>query len=379
MKSIAVLGSTGSIGRQTLDVVRAFPEHFEVFALVAGRNVDLLQKQAWEFRPEFVYSANTEVVGSLPPETKCIGTIGEIVTHQSVDLVVQGMVGNVGLVPTMDSLKAGKIVALANKEPIVIAGGLLQEYVKEFGGMLIPVDSEPSAILQCLQGERLPEDVKRLIITASGGPFRKRDLQTMDSITIQEALNHPTWRMGDKITIDSATLMNKAFEVIEAHWLFEMPWEKIEVVVHPESIIHSMVEFQDGTFKAQLGPADMRLPIQYALFYPRHVENPNLSRFDPAATSKLTFEPLEGSRYPCFSLGVQAGIKGATYPAVLSAADEIAVQLFLDKKIKFCDIHGLISKILDKHVPVNHPKIEDILESDSWARFAIAQEMALIS
>ena len=379
MKSIAVLGSTGSIGQQTLDVVRAFPEDFRVFALVAGRNVELLQRQAWEFRPEFVFSTKMEVAESLPPETKYIGEISEIVSHPSVDLVIQGMVGNVGLLPTMDSLKAGKIVALANKEPIVIAGGFLKEYVKEFGGMLIPVDSEPSAILQCLQGERLPEDVRRLIITASGGPFRKRDLETMDSITVQEALNHPTWRMGDKITIDSATLMNKAFEVIEAHWLFEMPWEKIEVVIHPESIIHSMVEFQDGTLKAQLGPADMRLPIQYALFYPRHVGNPNLARFDPLETSKLTFEPLEGLRYPCFSLGIQAGKTGATYPAVLSAADEIAVKLFLENKISFSDIHGLISKILDKHVPVNHPSIEDILEADNWARSAITKEMALMS
>ncbi len=379
MKSIAVLGSTGSIGRQTLDVVKAFPDTFKVYALVAGRNVELLQSQVWEFRPEFVFSTNPQALGSLPPETKFIDDIGEIVAHPSVDLVVQGMVGNVGLLPTIDSLKAGKVVALANKEPIVIAGELLQQYAKEFGGTLIPVDSEPSAIIQCVQGERIDEDVKRLIITASGGPFRKRDLQTMNLITVQEALNHPTWQMGEKITIDSATLMNKAFEVIEAHWLFEMPWEKIQVVIHPESIIHSMVEFNDGSIKAQLGPPDMRLPIQYALFYPRHFANPNLSTFDPIETSKLTFEPLEESRYPCFPLGVQAGKKGTSYPAVLSAADEVVVNYFLEERIRFVDIYGLISKVLDKHVPVVHPTIEDILEADRWARYTAAQEMALIS
>ena len=379
MKTIAVLGSTGSIGRQTLDVIRAFPDVFKVDALVAGRNVELLQSQIWEFRPKFVFSTNAESLGSLPPETKFIDEISEIVAHPSVDLVVQGMVGNVGLLPTIHSLKAGKIVALANKEPIVIAGELLQQCVKDFGGMLIPVDSEPSAIIQCIQGESANEDIKRLIITASGGPFRKRDLQTMNLITVQEALNHPTWRMGEKITIDSATLMNKAFEVIEAHWLFDMPWEKIQVVIHPESIIHSMVEFNDGSFKAQLGPADMRLPIQFALFYPRHVANPNLSRFDPIETSKLTFEPLVESRYPCFSLGVQAGMKGGSYPSVLSAADEVVVNFFLEKKIRFSDIHTLISNVLDKHVPVIHPTIEDILEADRWARYTVTQEMALIS
>lgn len=379
MKSIAVLGSTGSIGRQTLDVARSFPSDLEVFALSAGQNRELLLKQAWEFRPKLVSCNAFETSEFLPPETKLVADITEIVCHPSVELVVQGMVGNVGLIPTVDALRSGKRVALANKEPIVTAGQLLQEEARKFGGMIIPVDSEPSAITQCLQGERIPDDVKRIIITASGGPFRRRSLETMDVVTVQEALNHPTWRMGDKITIDSATLMNKAFEVIEAHWLFGIPWEQIVVVIHPESIIHSMVEFCDGSVKAQLGPTDMRLPIQYALFYPRHISNPNLSRFDPIQTGKLTFESLEILRYPCFSLGVEAGVKGGTYPAVLSAADEIAVKSFLGGKIKFRDIHGWISKVLDKHVPIYKPTIEDILEADQWARCTITQELALVS
>ena len=362
MKRIVVLGSTGSIGRQTLDIVRAFPEEFEVVGLAAGNNIELLNEQIKEFNPKHVCCID-------PPAQSFPGmeftSMEDMVCLDNVDQVMVALMGSVGLVPTLNALKAGKSVALSNKEPIVMAGGLIKEYASRYGGEVLPVDSEPSAIWQCLRGE--DNEILRLLITASGGPFRTTPLEEMGAVTPERALQHPTWQMGKKITIDSATLMNKAFEVIETHWLFSVPWERIEVVVHPQSTIHSMVEFEDGSVKAQMGPPDMRLPIQYALFYPKRLPNTMIPRLDTTKSHSLTFDPLEPERYPCFNLAISAGKQGGTYPAVLSAADEVAVQAFLDSKIGFTDIPKVIEKVLNEHESLPGDKAEDFLEADRWA------------
>ena len=325
MRKIVILGSTGSIGRQTLDIVRAFPDEFDVVGLAAGTNTGLLKEQMEEFQPDHVWSASAGA-GEFPGAAYT--PMEEMVTLARVDQVMVALMGSVGLIPTLNALEAGKQVALSNKEPIVMAGNLIKDYESRYGGRVLPVDSEPSAIWQCLQGE--DNEILRLMITASGGPFRTTPLEEMEHVTPEQALRHPTWKMGQKITIDSATLMNKAFEVIETHWLFGVPWERIEVVVHPQSTIHSMVEFADGSVKAQLGPPDMRLPIQYALFYPQRLPNSMIPRLDTSISHSLNFDPLEPKRYPCFSLAIEAARMGETYPAVLSAADEVAVQAFLD-------------------------------------------------
>jgi len=290
----------------------------------------------------------------------------EMVRHPDVDLVIVATTGRAGLGPTLEALRLGKPVALANKEVIVMAGDLVTSTAKEHGTPLLPVDSEPSAIWQCLQGEEQP--AKRLIITASGGPFRTREIAALHNVTPQEALAHPTWVMGPKITIDSSTLMNKGFEVIECHWLFDMPFERIDVVVHPQSIIHSMVELADGSVKAQMGPPDMRLPIQYAMLHPERAPNETLTAYDPLRQPSLTFESLDTVRYPCFKLALEAGRAGATFPAVLSAADEEAVGLFLRERIGFDDIHRLVSSVLEKHQPATNSSLESVLEADDWAR-----------
>ena len=375
MKRIVILGSTGSIGTQTLDVVRTFPEEFEVLGLSAWSNRDLLQQQAWEFRPPMIFHRDDGTPLELPPECRRVSSIEEMASHGDVELVVQGMVGNAGLLPTLAALQAGKQVALANKEPIVVAGELLTDEARRFGGEILPVDSEPSAIWQCLRGEAPEREIRRLFITASGGPFRKRPLEELTHVTPAEALRHPTWDMGSKITIDSSTLMNKGFEVIEAHWLFRVPWEQLEVVVHPQSIIHSMVEFTDGSVKAQLGWPDMRVPIQYAMFYPRRPHNPRVEAFDPVRSGPLTFEPLDEARYPCFTLALEAGRKGGTYPAVLSAADEVAVQRFLGGEIRFSSIHGVVAAVLDRHQASSNPTTEELLVADAWARQAAKEEV----
>jgi 1-deoxy-D-xylulose-5-phosphate reductoisomerase len=341
VKGLAILGSTGSVGKQTLEVIRSFPGEFSVMGLAAGYNLELLAQEAEEFRPRAVSCQGpVEVSASRLPAGCQIVSQEEVASLPGVDMVVAASVGKVGLGPILAALDAGKAVALANKEPVVMAGEIVMEAARRSGADILPVDSEPSAIWQCLRGE--DQEVSRVIITASGGPFRKRSPGEMSSVTPEEALQHPTWRMGRKITIDSATLMNKGFEVIEAHWLFDLPWEKIEVVVHPQSIIHAMVEFADGSVKAQLSPPDMRLPIQYALFYPQRVKNDALSHFNPVETGALTFEELDLARYPCFQMALEAGRKGLTYPAVLSAADEVAVELFLNGAIGFTGIPNLV-------------------------------------
>ena len=365
MKKIVVLGSTGSIGTQTLDIVRAFPEKFDVVGLAAGVNHDLFHQQISEFNPRYAYCIDpTEVsLGKaqfLPME--------EMVALPEVDVVMAATTGAAGLVPILSALEHGKAVALSNKEPIVMAGPLLKERESKFGGTILPVDSEPSAIWQCIQGES--GAIRRLIITASGGPFRTMPLEELKSVTPQQALQHPTWQMGPKITVDSATLMNKAFEVIESHWLFDVPWQDIEVVIHPQSTIHSMVEFADGSVKAQMGPPSMRLPIQYALFYPERLRNPDdslIPRLDTGISQSLEFGPLEPERYPCFTLALDTAQRGGAYPAVLSAADEVAVNSFLEGKISFTDIHRVVSAVVDAHTPTAGATLEDLLAADQWA------------
>ena len=358
MKNIVVLGSTGSIGTQTLDVVRSLPDRFRVVGLAAGANVGLLAKQVEEFAPRMTWPDAVGAAKRTPME--------EMVTAPDVDLVMVATTGVAGLAPTLNALRAGKAVALSNKEVVVMAGELVTRTAVEHGAPLLPVDSEPSAIWQCLRGE--DEPVSKLIITASGGPFRKRPLDEMESVTPAEALAHPTWVMGKKITVDSSTLMNKGFEVIESRWLFGVPFEKIEVVVHPQSIIHSMVEFADGSVKAQMGPPDMRLPIQIALAHPERVPNGSLPKYDPLTRPSLTFEELDRQRYPCFATALEAGAEGGTCPAVLSAADEVAVHLFLEGRIGFNDIHRIVREALDSYEPAPATTVEAVLEADAWAR-----------
>ncbi len=368
MKKIVILGSTGSIGRQTLDVVRAFRDQFEVVGLAAGNNLDLLMQQVQEFQPKHICCLNT--LEALPPGV-VFTPMEEMVSLEEVDTVMVATMGSVGLMPTLNALKHGKLVALSNKEPIVMGGPIIKEYEALYGGAVLPVDSEPSAIWQCLQGE--DNQVRRLMITASGGPFRTTPIEDMDDVTPERALKHPTWSMGQKITIDSATLMNKAFEVIEAHWLFKVPWDKIEVVIHPQSTIHSMVEFEDGSIKAQLGPPDMRLPIQYSLFYPKHLSNDMIPKLDTCVPHSLTFEPMQPERYPCFDLALDAAQRGGTFATVLSAANEVAVGAFLQRKIGFTEIYRVVEQVLSEHDPLPGRNAEELLEADRWAKARAGQ------
>jgi 1-deoxy-D-xylulose-5-phosphate reductoisomerase len=371
MKGIALLGSTGSIGTQTLDVVRRFPDRLKVVGMAARRSVGLLDAQVREFKPRMVYCDGDKAERAALRSHGCIeATLEEMVLDDEVDLVVTATVGDVALDPTIAALKAGKAVALANKESIVMAGELLTRLAAEHGGSLLPVDSEPNAIWLCLRGEG--RTISRLFITASGGAMRNATPEQLAAVTPDEALRHPTWVMGPKITIDSATLMNKAFEVIEAKWLFDVPWENIEVVIHPQSMIHSMVEFDDGSVKAQISPPDMRLPIQYALLHPERLPNIEINRFDPVRTGALTFERLEGDRYPCFALAMDYGRRGGTWPAALCGADEMAVEMFLSGKISFPEIPIVIGQTLAAHSAVADASPADALAAASWARAHVA-------
>jgi 1-deoxy-D-xylulose-5-phosphate reductoisomerase len=366
VKRVAVLGSTGSIGQQTLAVIGAFPERFCVVGLAAGKNTDLLAKQIRQFRPRFVYCQNEGALAFIPDGGGEWLELAEMAGHPDVDIVVVATSGKAGLGPTLAAVKAGKVVALANKESLVMAGEIVTGEARLHGARILPVDSEHSAIWQCLEGET--PSVARLILTASGGPFRNFTLAQLETVTAEQALGHPTWQMGKKVTLDSATLMNKGLEVIEAHWLFNMPFENIEVVIHPQSIVHSMVEFVDGSIKAQLGCPDMRLPIQYALSYPERLANRQLPRLDWSRLSQLTFEPPDLDTFPCLRLAVEAGKKGGTCPAVVCAADEVAVALFLAQRIKFTDIALLVERALERHQATVHPTLDDIMAADGWAR-----------
>jgi 1-deoxy-D-xylulose-5-phosphate reductoisomerase len=369
-KRLAVLGSTGSIGRQALDVVRALPEHFRVVALAAGKNLELLAAQVKEFRPEFIgFGAGSgleEKASEIRDYSGCeFLPLEEMARLPAADIVILATSGTAGLGAFMAAVKAGKNIALANKESLVSAGHIITAEAARTGARLLPVDSEHSAIWQCLAGERQPP--RRIVLTASGGPFREYSPAAMSGITVAQALAHPSWKMGKKVTIDSATLMNKGMEVIEARWLFGVPMENVRVLVHPRSIVHSFVEFIDGSVKAQLGCPDMRLPIQYALSYPERLDNPALPRLDWNEFRGLTFEPPDMKKFPCLRLAVEAGKKGGTYPAVLCAADEAAVGLFLEERIKFTDIPRLIELVLERHGSTAIPGLEEIAGAEEMA------------
>ena len=378
-KKLTILGSTGSIGRNTLDVVSRFPERFEVVALAAGENIELLAKQAQKFRPHLVSCKNEALARKLAPllpegvQLK-YGKEGAIAcaTHPEAELVVSALVGAVGLLPTYEAIRAGKDIALANKETLVMAGPLVTEEAKRRRIKLLPVDSEHSAIFQALQAGK-KEEVFRLILTASGGPFRTRPKEEFATITREEALRHPNWQMGAKITIDSATLMNKGLEVIEAHFLFGLSPERIIVKIHPQSIVHSLVEFQDGSVIAHLGIPDMRIPIAYALSYPERLPL-DLPRLDLVAVSPLTFEEPDLERFPCLKLAYEALRLGGTAPAILNAANEVAVEAFLEGKIRFDLIPFLIEKTLQETESKPLEKLEDVIDADIFARIK-AQEI----
>jgi len=374
VKQLAILGSTGSIGQQALDVVRALPDKFRIVGLAAARNTDLLAKQVNEFKPKFVYypiTHDTAIYSRLAEVEYELLSLEDIARHSQVDMVVIAISGSAGLSPTLAAVKAGKNVALANKESLVMAGEII---IKEAGlnkAKILPVDSEHSAIWQCLSNER--QGVAQLILTASGGPFYRYSPLQLKEVTPEQALKHPSWQMGRKITIDSATLMNKGLEIIEAHWLFDMPFDNIKVLIHPQSIIHSMVEFVDGSIKAQLSYPDMRLPIQYALSYPERLPNPQLPKLDWSHISRLTLEEPDLNSFPCLKLAIEAGKEGGTYPAVLCAADEVAVELFLSQHIRFVDIPRFIEQVLAQHRAIAHPTTEEIIAADAYARERVLQ------
>jgi len=362
VKRIAILGSTGSIGRQALDVIRALPDELKVVALTGNKNLELLERQISEFRPKMFCS-------SVKPDISYGGeflSAGEIASHPEVDFVIVATAGKAGLSPTLAALQSSKTVALASKEVLVMAGEIIVREANLHQAQILPIDSEHSAIWQCLQGEE--NKPQRLFLTASGGPFYHYSQSQLAEVTPEQALQHPVWKMGKKVTIDSATLMNKGLEVIEAHWLFSFPFDSIEILIHPQSIVHSMVEFMDGSLKAQLSWPDMRLPIQYALSYPRRWSNPELPRLDWNKISSLNFEPVDYDRFPCLKLAMDAGKSGGTYPAVLCAADEVAVELFLSHRISFTDIAKVVQKTLEQHRNISQPSLEEILAADDWAR-----------
>lgn len=374
MKRIVILGSTGSIGTSALDIIAKFPERFQAVGLTAGANIAKLEEQIRAFAPVAVAMADEATAVRL--RTRCQGLpttilsgadgLRQIATMPEADLVISAIVGGAGLVPTLAAIKAGKAIALANKEPMVMAGRLMQEEAQKHGVRIFPVDSEHSALFQSMEGHR-PEDILRLILTASGGPLWNTAKDDLPHVTVEQALKHPNWKMGDKITIDSATLMNKGLEVVEARWLFDIPASKIEVVVHRESIIHSLVEYQDRSVIAQLGLPDMRTPIAYAMNYPERIPL-DLPSLNLAQIGTLTFFNPDHDKFPCLELGYEALRAGGTMPAVLNAANEVAVQAFLDRRIGFLGIAGTIRRTMDAHQPADIATIEDALGIDAWAR-----------
>lgn len=374
MKNIAILGSTGSIGTQTLQVIEANPDRFSVEVLTANNNVDLLIEQALKFRPDCVVIANEEKYAFLQDALKDedikvyagADAIAQVVTSSRVELVVTAMVGYSGLIPTIEAIKAGKNIALANKETLVVAGELINRLVEEHKVAILPVDSEHSAIFQCLMGENHSR-VEKLILTASGGPFWGKDREFLQTVTPAAALKHPNWNMGAKVTIDSASMMNKGFEVIEAKWLFGIRPEQIEVLVHPQSIVHSMVQYTDGCIKAQLGVPDMRLPIQYALTFPERIDAA-FGRVDFGLCRDLIFEKPDITTFRNLALAYEAMHQGGNMPCVLNAANEIAVQAFLQGKCSFTAMSGLIEATLEKACFISHPTLDDYVETDRLGR-----------
>jgi 1-deoxy-D-xylulose-5-phosphate reductoisomerase len=373
MKNILILGSSGSIGVNALNVIRNFSDKFKVTGLTVNSRTDVLVQQIKEFHPQFVVVTDEtkakelkSKIGSLCEVLSGYDELLNVASQRDYDILLGSMVGFAGLAPTLEAIKRGKRIALANKETLVVAGELVTKLVLENSAEILPVDSEHSAIYQCLVGENLNE-VEKLILTASGGPFLNKDKSFFENATVDEALNHPNWEMGSKITIDSATMMNKGLEVIEAHWLFGLPVNKINVVVHPQSIIHSMVQFVDGSIKAQLGLPDMKLPIQYALAFPERLEN-DFTRIDLPLINSLTFFEPDFNKFKCLKLAYDVIDTGGTAPCILNAANEIAVNKFINKKIKFSQISQLINKALDKIENHSDPDIETIFECDKKTR-----------
>ncbi len=383
-KNLCILGSTGSIGVQTLDVVRAYPDHYSVYAICANRSIDKLVEQALEFRPEVVCIADESLyeplkekfssIGSIQPPKIWAGTdaIAEVVTLPSIDVVVAAMVGYAGLRPTIEAIKAGKTIALANKETLVVAGEIICDLALTHHTPILPVDSEHSAIFQSLVGEERNE-IEKILLTASGGPFRTFSLEQMKTVTATDALKHPNWDMGAKITIDSASMMNKGFEVIEAKWLFGVPVEKIQVLVHPQSIVHSAVQFKDGAIKAQLGAPDMRLPIQYALSFPNRLDS-DFPRADLIALKNLTFEQPDMERFPNLGLAYEAMRKGGNIPCVLNAANEVVNLAFRQGRCGFLQMSDIIAETMVKAHFIAKPTYEDYVATDTAARH-LAEQM----
>jgi 1-deoxy-D-xylulose-5-phosphate reductoisomerase len=382
VKAITLLGSTGSIGTQTLDIVAQYPDQFRVVGMVAGRNIELFAQQVLQFKPEIIAIQDPAqlpelkaAIASLQPQPEILAGpegIVEVARYGDSSVVVTGIVGCAGLLPTIAAIEAGKDIALANKETLIAGGPVVLPLVEKHGVKLLPADSEHSAIFQCLQG--VPDKgLRKIILTASGGAFRDRDVADLAKVTVADALKHPNWSMGRKITIDSATLMNKGLEVIEAHYLFGLDYDDIEIVIHPQSIIHSMIELQDTSVLAQLGWADMRLPILYTMSYPERLYT-DWERLDLVKVGSLTFRAPDHQKYPCMNLAYAAGRAGGCMPAVLNAANEQAVAMFLDEKIRFLEIPQVIEQACDKYGDRNQatPVLEDILEADRWAREFVA-------
>ncbi|MEK6949345.1 MAG: 1-deoxy-D-xylulose-5-phosphate reductoisomerase [Nanoarchaeota archaeon] len=379
MKKISILGSTGSIGTQTLDIVRSNPKEFKIIGLTTNKNIELLKKQINEFKPEAVAVMDEEKADLLKEDADIniysgIDGIIKIATLNGADTVVNSLVGSIGVRPTIEAIKSKKNIALANKETLVSAGSIVMEEARKNNVNLMPIDSEHSAIFQCLNSNKKNNnknndfnenisDVNRIIITASGGPFKNYTKEQLKNVAVKDALNHPTWNMGSKITIDSATLMNKGFEVIEAHWLYGIGYKNIEVVVHPQSIIHSMVEFKDNSTLAQLSFPDMKIPIQYALSYPKRLHL-NTKKLDLAEIKNLSFEKPNLELFPCLKYAYDAGNIGGTMPAVLNAANEAAVHAFLENKIRFLDIPKLIKTMMEKHNVIKNPTLNEIFKID---------------
>jgi 1-deoxy-D-xylulose-5-phosphate reductoisomerase len=372
-RRIAILGSTGSIGTQALDVISRHPDLFQVEMLSAGSNAELLIAQARQFNPNAVVICNKDKYAQVktaldPLDIKVFAGVesaGELSGGSNVDIVLAAMVGFSGLAPTISAIKKGKVIALANKETLVAAGSIVTRLAKENGSPILPVDSEHSAIFQCLQGERA--QIEKLLLTASGGPFFNLPAEKFNDITVEQALNHPNWKMGSKVTIDSASMMNKGLEIMEAAWLFNIPVEKIEVVVHPQSIIHSMVQFSDGSIKAQIGHPDMRVPIQYALSYPYRIDL-DTRRLSFADLGQLTFFAPDLEKFPCLRIAYQAFKKGGNIPCAMNAANEVAVASFLRGEIRFTQIPVVIEKTLEKCNFVASPSVEDIFATDKESK-----------
>lgn len=385
MKQIAILGSTGSIGTQTLDVVRQHPDAFSVYALSANRSVDLLIQQALEFNPAVVciadkryYQPLRDALSDLPIRVMAgEEAIAEMVTMPAIDVVVAAMVGYAGLLPTMQAIRAKKTIALANKETLVVAGEIICRLAQRYKVPILPVDSEHSAIFQSLVGEEV-QSIEKLLLTASGGPFRTFTYEQMQHVTAAQALKHPNWEMGAKITIDSASMMNKGFEVIEARWLFDIPVEKIQVLVHPQSVVHSAVQFVDGSVKAQLGTPDMRMPIQYALTYP-HRWPSDVPRLDLFSTNQLTFEEPDLQRFPNLRLAYEAMERGGNMPCILNAANEVVNLAFREEKCGFLQMSDVIAKTMERTAFIAEPTYEDYVLTDTEARKIATETLKLFN